>query len=187
MLLEKQTFDEAFVARLRQADPVAEQEFFAHFNAVIWIKLRSSVRSVELIEDIRQETLFRVLRYLRSDKPLQNPQRLGAFVYGVCRNVTREMQRSQRRHPQLLETAPDPVDPRSGTGEEIAAWEREQIIRELLEELSPRDREVLGAMYLEQVDRNEICRRTGMSESHFRVVLHRARLRFRDLVQRAKK
>jgi RNA polymerase sigma factor (sigma-70 family) len=184
MLLEPPTFDEAFVSRLRQSDPDAEQEFFAHFSTAIWIKLRSSVRPQELIEDIRQETLLRVLRYLRSDKPLEHPERLGAFVHGVCRNVTLEMQRSHRRHPQLLETAPDPVDTNPTQDREFESGERQKMIREVLSELSPKDRAALGLVYLDDVDREEACRRLNLGEANFRVVLYRARLQFRRLIER---
>src|SRR5579862_1091130 len=121
MLLEHQTFNEAFVNRLRQADPDAEREFFAHFSTALWIKLRNSVRTPELIEDIRQETLLRVLRYLRSEKQLTNPERLGGFVHGVCQKVTLELWRSHTRHPQIPEKASDPVDRANDQEKQIAS------------------------------------------------------------------
>jgi RNA polymerase sigma-70 factor (ECF subfamily) len=177
-------FDEGFVRRLRMADPDAEREFYAHFSTVIWIKLRGSVRSPELIEDIRQETLLRVLRYLRSDKPLAQPERLGAFVHGVCKNVTLEMQRSHSRHPQLFDTSPEPVDQSASPEKELDISDRQELVREVLAKLSPKDREALGLVYLDEVDRGEACRRLQIAEGYFRVVLYRARLQFRKIIER---
>jgi RNA polymerase sigma factor (sigma-70 family) len=184
MLLQQQTFDEAFVRRLREADPEAEQEFFGHFSAAITIKLRYTVRSPELVEDIRQETLLRVLRYLRSDKPLDNPERLGAVVHGVCKNVTLEMQRSHVRHPQLLDNVPDSLDSGPDPEKAFESEERGEMIQQLLAQLSPKDRTALGMIYLEEVARDEACRRLKMADGNFRVVLHRARLQLRKLIER---
>jgi hypothetical protein len=46
-----------------------------------------------------------------------------------------------------------------------------------------RDREVLVRFYLDDQDREKICRELGLSEEHFNRVIFRARNRFRELVE----
>ena len=130
---------------------------------------------------------MRVLRYLRSDKPIDHPDRLGAFVHGVCKNVTMELQRSQVRHPQMPENAVEPTDPRAQPDDEIAGWEREEIVREVLAGLSPKDRNVISLIYIDEVDRAEACKRLNIGLGYLRVVLFRARSEFRKILERRKR
>ena len=48
-----------------------------------------------------------------------------------------------------------------------------------LGELAERDRAILRSLYLEGRDKEEICRDWGMTDAQFRVVLFRAKERFR--------
>jgi hypothetical protein len=46
-----------------------------------------------------------------------------------------------------------------------------------------RDREVLIRFYLDDEDREQICRELQLSEEHFNRVIFRARNRFRELIE----
>ncbi len=48
-----------------------------------------------------------------------------------------------------------------------------------LAELAERDRAILRALYLEGKEKEDICREWGMTDAQFRVVLFRAKERFR--------
>jgi RNA polymerase sigma-70 factor (ECF subfamily) len=48
----------------------------------------------------------------------------------------------------------------------------------------PRDREILVRVYLHDQDKDRVCRELGISEEHYKRVLHRARARFAELLQR---
>jgi RNA polymerase sigma-70 factor (ECF subfamily) len=172
-----------FINRLKDSDPDAEREFVAHFGTAIWIKLKSSIHSPEIIEDVRQETLLRVLRHLRSGKPIEHPERFPAFVHGVCKNVIREMQRSRGRHPQFSENFSHPVDPGIGQEAEIALLERKELVQEVLSQLPAKDRIALGLVYLDEVGRKEACKRLHIKEGYLRVVLCRARVHFRKVIE----
>ncbi len=52
-----------------------------------------------------------------------------------------------------------------------------------LAELAERDRSILRALYLEGKDKEEICQERGMTDAQFRVVLFRAKERFRRLYE----
>ena len=81
------TFDEAYLARLREGDASTESHFVSYFSRLLDLKLRARHVPSEAVDDICQETLARVIRSLRSDGSIPQPNRLGAFVNSVCNKV----------------------------------------------------------------------------------------------------
>ena len=181
--LTDETFNEDYLARLREADAATEAHFSRYFTNVIWLKLRTKIRSPQLIQDIRQETLLRVIGIVRSGRGLDNPERLPAFVHTVCKNVMLEHLRSETRHPQIPEHAPDPVDQRVDVESSIVNDERKKLVKRILEELPERDRTVLRLVFLEEQDKSAVCRSLGVDAGYLRVLLHRAKSRFRKSLQ----
>lgn len=177
---ETEGFDEGYISALRDGDPEAEARFLAQFRIPIWVKARRQLRYPDLVEDACQETLWRVLQYFRSGKRLKNPQRLPAFVQAVCHNVTLEMIRSRTRHRQMPELGPDPPDFGPDPHDAAVTQERKQLVRQILARLPEKDRDLLRLAMLEELDKAELCRRFQTSEAYLRVLLHRARARFRD-------
>jgi len=133
-----------------------------------------------MVEDACQETILRVFHYFRSGKRLENPERLPAFVHTVCHNVTLEMIRSKTRYSQMPETGYDPADNRASPHGELVTREREELVRQILTSLPERDRDLLRLAMLEEVDKAELCGRFHVNEEYLRVLLYRARMRFRD-------
>jgi RNA polymerase sigma-70 factor, ECF subfamily len=60
-------------------------------------------------------------------------------------------------------------------------FELRQAIQQGMEHLSDRDRRVLRAFYLEEKPKDEILEQTGLSDQNFRVILFRAKERFRAI------
>jgi RNA polymerase sigma factor (sigma-70 family) len=129
------------------------------------------------VDDVVQETLTRFLVAARDGK-IQNLEAIGAFVYGVCRNVVSEFRRRNLRSQPMPEVFPE--SPVQGLPESDA-FELRQAISHGLDQLSPRDRKVLRAFYLEETPRPEILRQTGLTDENLRVVLFRAKERFRAI------
>ena len=98
-----ESFDAQYVQRLKEGDAVVEDHFAAYFTKVLVLKLRTRLRSPELIEDIRQETLLRVLQILRKKGGVEHPERFGAFVNSISNNVLMEFCRSEKRHDPMDE------------------------------------------------------------------------------------
>ena len=129
------------------------------------------------VEDIVQETLTRFLIALKNDK-VRNLAGQGAFLNGVCRNVVSEYRRSVLRAEPMLETVPEPA---ATSLPATDLFEMREAIARGMEQLSVRDRQVLVAFYLEEKTKDEILRATGMTDENFRVVLCRAKERFRKI------
>jgi len=182
--LDRHTFDRGYIERLIQGDAEAERHFARYFGDLLVIKLRARLRSPQLIEDARQETFVRVLHVLRNKGGLEYPERLGAFVNAVCENVLLETFRSGSRLQQLPEDAPEPVDQGASAESEFVTRERKALVRNLLSKLSDTDREILRQLFLEERDKDEICREFRIDRDYLRVRVHRALARCRVVLDK---
>jgi RNA polymerase sigma-70 factor, ECF subfamily len=182
-ILELFAFDKEYVERLREGDPPTEQHFVSYFNQLLRIKLRARMLASEVVDDLRQETLIRVIAAVRTSG-VRQPERFGAFVNSICNNVLLEFYRSSSRS-KPLESAhleiPDKVLDLEGM---LASKECRERVRQTLEELPGRDRDLLRALFLEEKDKDEVCREFGVDRDYLRVLLHRAKDRFKSLYEK---
>ncbi len=178
--LEFQSFDETYVKLLKAGDFRTQQHFSSYFGALIKIKLGSRLNTREAIEDLRQETFARFFAALHAGKILQ-PERLGAFVNSICNNVLLEHYRSTARSTSLddEEEKNFPVSEFDWLAV-LGAKETEKKVRWILEQLSERDRRLLRAIFLEERDKDEVCRDFGIDREYLRVLLHRAKQAFKS-------
>jgi RNA polymerase sigma-70 factor (ECF subfamily) len=172
------SFDQDYLRRLASGDPPVEDHFSSYFGDLLLLKLRSRIRSRQLIEDIRQETLLRVLRTVRT-AGIKQPERFGAFVCGVCSNVTMELLRGERRH-EGSESTFEPADGRVDLEAPLVNQQRRRQVDRILGELPKKDSALLRMFFLEERDKSEICKRFKVREDYLRVLLHRAKVRFRS-------
>jgi RNA polymerase sigma-70 factor, ECF subfamily len=127
------------------------------------------------VDDLVQETLVRFFR-AEQRQSIRNTEELGAFLNGVCRNVILEYRRRVRREPPA---DPDMPLPDPGIRPDADVFELRDSINNGLRELAERDRVILRSLYLEGKDKEAICDEWGMTDAQFRVVLFRAKERFR--------
>ena len=177
--MEPFPFDEHYITGLRNRDPEVESHFAAFFKMPVWLKARRQLRAPDLAEDATQETMLRVLRYFRSGKTMEFPERLPAFVQSICHNVTLEMLRAKGRYRQVPENSPEPVDTRANLELQVVTSERKRIVAEVLAQLPDKDRELLQLAMLDEMDKGDLCNRLGVNPEYLRVLLYRARQRFR--------
>jgi RNA polymerase sigma-70 factor, ECF subfamily len=179
--LQLQSFDESYVERLRAGDFRTQEHFVSYFTELIQLKLRSRLRSPQAIEDVRQETFTRVFAALRGGK-VRQPERLGAFVNSMCNNVLLEHYRASARDSSLEDEDQEDF-PALGIDllGALAAKQLSEKIREILDEMPERDRRLLREVFLEERDKDEVCRGFGVDRDYLRVLLHRAKQSFKSL------
>ena len=127
------------------------------------------------VEDLVQETLSRFIRAAQREQ-IRNTEESGPFINGVCRNVILEYRRRVKREPRLDD---DSRVPEVGVRPEAEILEMRDAIDSGLAELADRDRAILQSLYLDGKEKDEICAEWKMSDAQFRVVLFRAKERFR--------
>ena len=171
-------FDDDYVRRLREGDRPTEEHFFRYFQAMLPNKLRRrGVKSPQDVDDIIQETYMRVLSKVRSEDGIRDGRKFGSFVNSVCNNVHLEWMRGTLKFDRLdeghEETDPDPLP-----DDMVVTEETKQRVRQILREMAPRDAEILSDLFLEERDKDEICRKFNVTREYLRVILHRAKEKF---------
>lgn len=180
-IVQRQTFDSGYVQRLVESDPATERDFTAYFGELLAIKLRSRLRSPDQIQDVTQETFLRVLKTLRQNG-VENPEALGAFVNSVCNNVLFELYRQQSR---ITEEPEERISGEPAVDTEMVSAEERREVRDVVAELPEKDRMILRWLFFEEREKEEVCRTLGVDREYLRVLLHRAKNRFRvDWVRR---
>lgn len=180
--MQFQTFDESYVKRLREGDFRTQEHFVAYFSELIQLKLRSRLHSPQAIEDVRQETFARVFAALRSEGRIRQPERLGAFVNSLCNNVLLEYYRASQRDTSLEDEENQEFPAKNvDIFGAVAAREMGEKVREILDELPERDRRLLREIFIEERDKDEVCRDFGVDRDYLRVLLHRAKHAFKSL------
>jgi RNA polymerase sigma-70 factor (ECF subfamily) len=180
--LELFAFDEAYLARLREGHPSTESHFVAYFSELLQLKLRARHLAPDAVDDLRQETFARVIRSIRTDGGLREANRLGSFVNSVCNNVVLEHYRSGQKAMPL---EPDHVEIQDKVLnlENLAIVEETRsTVRKVLAQMPGRDQAILRAIFFEEQTKDEVCRRYGITRDYLRVVIHRAKERFRSLL-----
>ena len=179
--MQLQSFDESYVERLQAGDFRTQEHFVAYFSELIQLKLRSRLHSPQAIEDVRQETFTRVFAALRDGK-IRQPERLGAFVNSMCNNVLLEHYRSSSRQDSLDdEEQPEIPDAKVDVLGAVANKQMAEKVREILDEMPERDRRLLREVFLEERDKDEVCKDFGVDREYLRVLLHRAKQVFKSM------
>jgi RNA polymerase sigma-70 factor (ECF subfamily) len=176
------SFDDTYLERLRSGDFRTEEHFVSYFSQLIQLKLRSRLNSREVIEDVRQEIFVRVFAVLRSDQGLRQADRLGPFVNSVCNNVLLEYYRSSSRKTAITDDDEnvDVPDLRADVLDDIMTRQTTEIVRGILEDLTERDRRLLREVFLEERNKDDVCKDFGVDRNYLRVLLHRAKQTFKS-------
>lgn len=128
--------------------------------------------------DVVQETFLKLCQQERS---VVEP-RLAAWLFSVCRNHVRDLQRKGRRmsaaEPNLLDRQRD-LEAEAAT----PAAEGGLRVEELLSELNEREQEVVRLKFLHELSYKEISEVTGLSLGNVGYILHHALLRLRKVAQ----
>jgi RNA polymerase sigma-70 factor (ECF subfamily) len=176
--VELYPFDESYMELLRRGDNRTQEHFVSYFGKLLRIKLRSRKLPVHVIQDVQQETFLRVLVAVRTSE-VRHPERLGAYVNSVCRNILLEHYRLLAREQHVELDAADGPDAAADLEARIIADERTQSVHVTLSELPQVDAEVLRGV-LGGRDKDEVCRSLSVTREYLRVLTHRAIRAFKD-------
>jgi RNA polymerase sigma-70 factor (ECF subfamily) len=157
----------------------AEAVLCRRFAARIRLYGRRHLRDDQSAQDLVQLVLVRVLEALRSGR-VENPESIGSFVLGTCRNVTFDLRRSERRQ-RAIESAASAVFTVA-----VPSPMSEHDVHRLflcLSQLPERDHQVIRMTFMEDRDTDEVARRMGLTEGNVRVVRHRALAKLHDCME----
>ncbi len=166
------------------ADPVSHlAAVYRDFPGLRALILRR-VRDPEVAADILQDAAVTTLEKLRSGE-IAHPENLGGYLYRVALNHLRNHRRKDRSALSSSDALEElPASEQDSDWENVRGRQWATAARRMLEEMPvARDRDVLVRFYLDDEDREKICRELQLSEEHFNRVIFRARNRFRELIE----
>jgi RNA polymerase sigma factor (sigma-70 family) len=143
--------------RLADVSRRPDAETIARLRDGIRIVALRALGSPDAAEDVAQETLARTLAALESDR-LADPDKLPAFVHGIARHVIADVHRSRQRAELLNARFEDTAQPNEPDALDamISSAQMERV-RCVLEELSPRDREILRLSFFDGLAPTQIA------------------------------
>jgi RNA polymerase sigma-70 factor (ECF subfamily) len=169
------------VSRIRAGDRQAEAELIERYGRGVMMILRQEIpKNAAVRDDLYQDTFRIAIEKIRQGD-LREPAKLSAFICSVARNLVIEHFRRPKPESltEIAESAPNQL-------EALLQQERATIVRHVIDELpTERDRLLLRRYYLLDHDKEQICADLGLKSLHFNRVLHRARVRFRELYEKA--
>jgi RNA polymerase sigma-70 factor, ECF subfamily len=165
------------------ADPVSYlTAVYRDFPGLRALILRR-VRDPEVAADILQDAAVTTLEKLRSGE-ITHPENLGGYLYRVALNHLRNHRRKDRSAISSADGLEELPSPGSDAHGDVGGRQWALAARRMLEEMPvARDREILVRFYLDDEDKDAICRALQLSEDHFNRVIFRARNRFRDFIE----
>ena len=172
-------FDKDYIERLRAGDAATEGHFVGYFGQYFRILLRARVLSPDKVDDVTQETFRRVLVALHREDAIHQPERFGAFVNSICRNALRELQRGGKRAEPLEDVHYEVPDPAPDAHALLVSQESRIIVRRVLSGMPKKDSDLLRELFFLEKDKDEICRQHSVDREYLRVLMHRAKGRFR--------
>lgn len=141
--------------------------------------------NAELAADILNEAVRTTWEKWQAGR-VERPEQIGGYIFQVAMNLLRNHRRNvaERADRQVgagvLEALPDNAD-------ETDRWLEKKValrVKRLLHDLrTPRDREILTRLYLDEEDKESICRALSLDAQQFDKVLHRARARLKELLE----
>ena len=169
------------VIRLQQGDPSAMAELYQVFSKGIRFYLCRQVGTQELDDRVHDAFLVVVQSIQRGE--LRDPRRLMGFVRTVVRRIVaaqidRDIQ--HRKETLDLDSGHRVVDQRANPEKSVMLRQKIDLIRQVLDKMTGRDREILYRFYVEEQHPERICNEMKLSITQFRLLKNRAKARFGD-------
>jgi RNA polymerase sigma-70 factor (ECF subfamily) len=173
------SFDDEYIRRLRDGHRATVEHYYQYFEFFLKQRLRGRV-PFDDIQDIIGDVHYRVWKYLHSGKEIREPERFGAFVFGFSDNIVYER---RREHPTEVLVDVHAYGGKAPEDEAVTAEEKDQI-GVVLASLDPADAKLLREVFLHEGDKDDVCKKLGVTRDYLRVLVHRAIKKFREAYQK---
>ena len=147
--------------------------------------VRRKMQDRDLAVDLVNEAVAISLEHVRSGKLAKVDQGLAGYVFKVSMNLLRNHRRKKnnsanaRADSSVLENMASAAE-----RDDSDDLRLELLTREMLASLNmPRDREIVERFYLDEDDKDAICRDLGVTSAQFNLVISRARHRMKRLLE----
>jgi len=173
------------VHRIQAGDASGVEELYRLFERGVRFYFCRRLGTYD-VDDKVHDSFIIVLEAIRKGE-LRDPERLMGFVRTVIRRQVAayidSAVQGRRTEAELTETL-SIADQRPNPEERAIAQEKVAIMKQVLREVSPRDREILTRFYLLGQTPAQICKEMNLTHTQFRLLKSRAKARFGELGKR---
>ena len=171
------------VLRAAQGDRQAETTLSQRFAPAVRAFARRRLRGVEATEDFTHDVLLLLVEALRRGS-VEEPERLGGFVLGICRKLALDRVRTSERRAELWQQFGEALTP-VGVEATVRECPYELIhLEDCLSRLSHRAREVVRLGFIEAAGHEGVAMALGVTEANARILRHRALSNLRECMSR---
>lgn len=169
---------------ISQGDRNAEVVLYKKYYSGTLYLLERKTADKELAQDLCQEAFCVLIERLRA-RPLEQPEKLVGFLYNIAINIhIADLRKTVRRNTvadsELMETI---ADNRQNQYRQLLREHTAKAVRNMILSMgNSRDRKVLYGYFIQEKEKEEICKELDLSQRHFDRVLFRAKQRFKELI-----
>jgi len=166
-------------------DRAAVEALIAKHYTGLKLLIQRRVGDAEVAADILNQAACTAWEKWQTGQ-VRRPEEIGGYIFQVAMNLLRNRRRTiaeradRRVDSEVLGQLPAEADAAD-------RWLEKKIaarVKRLLQDLpSQRDREILVRFYLQEEEKETICRDLGLSADQFDKVLQRARSRLKELLE----
>ena len=152
-----------------------------------WLRtvIAARCREPQAVDEVLQEVSIAVIK---QSAPLRDPSRVAPWLYQVAVRQSLMYRRKhgrrrslERRFAERIEAQPRPPSEPNPL-DWLIANERRELVREGIEQLNPKDAEILLLKYTEDWTYQQIAQHLDTTESAVESRLHRARKKLRSVM-----
>jgi RNA polymerase sigma-70 factor (ECF subfamily) len=174
------SFSKAYLDKLKAGDAETQHHFACYFGRFLRIRLRARRLAPDVIDDLVQDTLLRVMMKVHNGG-VRQPECFGAFVNSVSNHVLLEYFRYASKNPRAEDEPVEIEDKVLDLEGFLVTQETVEHVREILDQLPERDRLILKRLFFDEEDKDSICSEFGVNRDYLRVLVLRAKDKFRVL------
>ncbi|MFM8594938.1 MAG: RNA polymerase sigma factor [Chloroflexota bacterium] len=138
--------DAELVARCRDGDEAAWAALVEKYGRLVYSIPRKIGLSEADSEDVFQTVFSALLRHVRE---IEQPGSLSYWLMTTSRRASWKVLRGENRTSELTERE---VDERQSVDDDVAQWEREQVVKQALGRIDARCRDLLTALFLDPTE-----------------------------------
>ncbi|MBV9156198.1 MAG: sigma-70 family RNA polymerase sigma factor [Acidobacteriaceae bacterium] len=170
------------VEQVKAGEDAGMEELYKLFSRGIRYYLCRQLGPQELEDKVHDTFLIVVHAIKRGD--LREPERLMGFVRTIVRRQVAayiEQAVHSRREQADLETGVLVADRKENPEQEAMLRQKAELMKNALDSLSKRDRDILVRFYLKEQPQEQICREMSLTETQFRLLKSRAKAKFGEI------
>lgn len=178
----EQSPDEVVVACILAGEREAYHHLIRRHQDLLYRHALRMTRQPDVAADLVQHAFVKAYHSL--DR-CQNPERVGAWLYRILANATKDYLKSRRRRDVRLEDAPHralPAD-RRDPAQELERAELRQVLEDAVQQLPDALREAFLLKHVEGMAYEEMAERLDVSIPALKMRVHRARQTLQELLE----